>query len=122
MSALDILFVENHSVFARTVIDAFLAEHAVEVVASIAAASEAFARREYDVALVDFDLDDGKGDEFVARVRASGSGMLLIGVSSHAAGNGALLRAGADATCAKLDFAQIGDTLERLAAGVQKPG
>lgn len=68
-----------------------------------------------DVALVDYDLDDGKGDEFVARLRASGSRMLVIGVSSHAAGNAALVQAGADATCGKLHFADIGETLERLA-------
>jgi DNA-binding response OmpR family regulator len=102
MSRLAILFVENHSVFAETVVEAFLSSHAVSVVPSIAAAREAMARSRYDVALVDYDLDDGKGDELVAGLRADGVRLRVIGVSSHAAGNDALHRAGADATCSKL--------------------
>ena len=120
--SLDILFVENHAVFAETVREAFLSAHAVSVVPSIAAAREAIARHEYDVVLVDYDLDDGKGDEFVAAMRADGSRLRVIGVSSHAAGNDALLCAGADAICSKLDFANIGETLGRFASDLLRPG
>ena len=122
--SLDILFVENHAVFAETVRDAFLSAHAVSVVPSIAAAREAIARHEYDVVLVDYDLDDGKGDQLVAAMRAGGSRLRVIGVSSHVAGNDALLRAGADAICSKLDFANIGETLGRFATDLlsEQPG
>lgn len=120
--SLDILFVENHAVFAETVVEAFLSAHAVSVVPSIAAAREAIARYRYDVVLVDYDLDDGKGDELVAALRAGRNRARVIGVSSHAAGNDALLRAGADAICSKLDFATIGEALGRFATDLPVPG
>jgi hypothetical protein len=61
--------------------------------------------------LVDFDLDDGKGEEFVEWARASGFVGRIIGVSSHEAGNDALLRAGADSICLKIHFSQIAKLL-----------
>jgi PleD family two-component response regulator len=73
LTSMRILFVENHAVFAQTVASTFLAEHSVEVVPTVSAALAAVGAREYDAALVDYDLDDGKGDEFVARLRESGS-------------------------------------------------
>ena len=38
----------------------------------------------------------------------------MIGVSSHAEGNAALIEAGADAICPKLDFASIGRVLDEV--------
>ena len=57
--------------------------------------------------LVDFDLDDGKGDDLVRELCASGCRTIIIGVSSHEQGNGALIRAGATAVCSKMQFDQI---------------
>jgi DNA-binding response OmpR family regulator len=116
-----ILFVENHDVFAATVVGNFLADHDVTVVPSVGAAKAALEERTYDVALVDYDLDDDKGDEFVRGLRAAGSRILVVAVSSHAEGNDALMRAGADAGCRKMDFASISRVLEDLLANARGP-
>lgn len=111
-----ILFVENHAVFAETVRAAFLSEHQVEVVPSVRLAVEALERRAFDVVLVDYDLDDQKGDVLVTQLRTTGK-LLVVGVSSHAEGNAALLHAGAHAVCPKLEFAEIADVLDRAGRG-----
>lgn len=60
-----ILFAENHTVFAKTVIAQFLAAHEVSVAPSLADARRRLSERFFDVLLIDYDLDDGKGDELV---------------------------------------------------------
>jgi len=102
-----ILFVDNHREFAAVVTGAFLASHEVAIVPPIAAARVALDASTFDVALVDFDLDDGKGDELVRSLRGAGSKLKIVAVSSHDAGNAALSTAGADAVCGKLAFAKI---------------
>ncbi|SPE54702.1 Acetyltransferase, ribosomal protein N-acetylase (modular protein) [Verrucomicrobia bacterium] len=125
-----ILFVENHAIFAKQVCALFLSAHAVEVVASLAAARKAVASENYDVLLVDYDLEDGKGDELVRACRVSHPGLRIIAVSAHVAGNTALLEAGASAVCAKMEFDKIQSVLEgppgeggtsRDASPVRKP-
>ena len=96
---MNILYVENHAVFASNVIRQFLSQHAVTVVPSLAAARVALAAGDFQVALVDYDLDDGKGDELVRETHAQESHTSTIGVSSHDEGNATLLSAGADAAC-----------------------
>jgi hypothetical protein len=64
--------------------------------------------------LVDFDLDDGKGEELVRELVASVGRPLIVATSSHADGNTALLHAGADAVCGKLEFARIPGLLQSL--------
>ena len=103
-----ILFVENHGVFAELVTQQFLPAHAVTIVPSLAAAQSSV---DFDAILVDYDLDDGKGDELVAWLREKNFSGRIIGVSSHAEGNEALLRAGADAICPKLEFSKISSLL-----------
>lgn len=107
---LRILMVEDNEVFAQVVSEQFLSVHTVTVVGSVKKAlgmdAEAF-----DVLLVDYDLPDGKGDAVVRAVRARGLGILVVGISSHDAGNEALRGAGADATCKKADFAGIEEVL-----------
>src|SRR5262245_26953521 len=110
---MNILFVENQRAFAETVTSTFLAEHAVEIVPSVVAALAAVAAARFDAALVDYDLDDGKGDAVVLELRTADPRVVIIGVSSHDDGNAALLQAGADAVCPKLAFAGIGAVLER---------
>jgi DNA-binding response OmpR family regulator len=106
-----ILFVENHVAFARTVIRQFLAGHELTLVPTLAEARQAL-EDTVDVLLVDYDLDDGKGDVLVRELRRAGSRIRVIAVSSHHAGNEALVAAGADAVCGKLDFARIGSIIE----------
>jgi DNA-binding response OmpR family regulator len=102
-----ILFVENAGTFAGVVIEQFLSGHEVVLVPSLAAARRALAGDPFGVALVDYDLDDGKGDALVRELRAAGSRLRIIGVSSKAEGNRALVAAGADASCSKLAFAGL---------------
>lgn len=109
-----ILYVENHDVFAANVIRLFLAQHDVIVVPSIARALEARAVETFDLMLVDFDLDDGKGDALVREVRASGDFICIVAVSSHDEGNAALVRAGASAICGKMEFNQIEQVIQRV--------
>ena len=79
-----------------------------------AAAREARVASSFDVALVDYDLDDGKGDEFVRELREAGERIVIVGVSSHDEGNAALRRAGASAICSKMQFDQIESVLVGL--------
>jgi DNA-binding response OmpR family regulator len=106
-----ILFVENHSIFAKQVIDCFLSSHEVTVVPSMATARTNLSKNHYDVLLMDYDLDDGKGEELVKELRRKNSNLRIIGVSSHERGNAALLDAGADAICSKMNFDHIQEIL-----------
>lgn len=108
-----ILFLENHRIFAATVQREFLARHSVMVVPSLSAARQALQNADFDIFLVDYDLDDGKGDEFVRELRNSGRGKIVIEVSSHDAGNSALAAAGATAICNKMQFDQIEAVINR---------
>ena len=118
---LNILYLENHAVFAAQVTQQFLSLHEVLVVASLSAAREAWKPEVFDLMLADYDLDDGKGVEFVREVRARNATTPIIGVSSHDAGNEALLNAGASAICSKMDFDNICSVIERLIPGVLQP-
>jgi len=89
-----ILFIENHAVFAATVVQQFLTTHSVMIVPSLKAAGEALRAGGFDAVLVDYDLDDGKGDELVREARGQHSELLIIGVSSHEAGNTGTLARG----------------------------
>jgi CheY-like chemotaxis protein len=109
-----VLYVENHPTFARTVVAQFMQEHAVTVVRSIAEASAMIASEPFDVMLIDFDLDDGKGDEFVRHVRSLGLRLPIVACSAHEMGNGRLLDAGANVVCAKSSFGTIGRVLRHL--------
>jgi DNA-binding response OmpR family regulator len=110
-----ILFVENHSIFANQVCREFLSEHQVTVVSSLHLARQEFAANRFDLLLVDYDLDDGKGDELVREIFASNSDVKIVAVSSHDEGNAALMKAGAGAVCSKMHFNKMGDVLSSLA-------
>jgi DNA-binding response OmpR family regulator len=112
-----ILLVENHREFAAVVVPTFLAEHEVTIVASCSAARAAVTNDTFDVALVDYDLDDAKGDTFV-RWLAPKRTPPVVAISSHEAGNAALLSAGAVAACPKIHFDQIATVLARVRAAV----
>lgn len=102
-----ILFVENYPRFANITVKTFLSAHTVTVVPSVAAARQALSTTVFDVVLVDYDLDDGKGVEVVEMMQSRVNRVAIIATSSHETGNQALLKAGADAVCAKMDFNNI---------------
>jgi DNA-binding response OmpR family regulator len=106
-----ILFVENHSIFAKQVIECFLNSHNVTVTPTLADARAELALNPYDVLLVDYDLDDGKGTELIEALRQRNNKVRIIGVSAHKRGNDALLQAGADAICSKMTFDRIQEIL-----------
>lgn len=111
-----ILLVEDHEVFAAVVTEQFLGGHEVVLVRTVAEGIVVDPTA-FDLALVDFDLPDGKGDAVVEALRARHAGLTIVGISSHRPGNDALRRAGADAVCAKADFAELPALLERLSGG-----
>lgn len=118
---MNVLYVENHPVFATTVTRQFLFHHAVIVVPGLNPARQALRDQVFDVLLVDYDLDDGKGDELVRELRASGNAVPIIAVSSHDEGNAALLEAGATSVCSKEQFARI-ESLIHAATGGEAMG
>jgi CheY-like chemotaxis protein len=111
----NILYLENHAVFAEQVIRQFLASHRVTVVPSLSAARSALTSGGFDLVLSDYDLDDGKGEEFVRECRSAHPRMPIVAVSSHAEGNAALVRAGASAVCGKMEFDRIQQVIGSLA-------
>lgn len=115
----NILYLENHSVFAQQVIRQFLAAHQVTVVPSLAAARRAVASGTFDLILSDYDVDDGKGAEFVLECRASHPHVPVIAVSSHDEGNAALVDAGACAVCSKMEFSRIEQVIAGLGRGTR---
>jgi DNA-binding response OmpR family regulator len=106
-----ILFVENHAVFAHTVVEEFLGGLEVVIVPSLAEASQQLAAGAFEAVLVDFDLDDGKGVELVAELRRRRFAGKIVAVSAHEEGSAKLLAAGADTVCKKADFRRIRDHL-----------
>jgi CheY-like chemotaxis protein len=111
----NILYLENHAVFAQQVTRQFLSVHHVTVVPSLAAARSALGSGIFDLVLSDYDLDDGKGAEFVRECRASHPRLPVIAVSSHDEGNAALVAAGACAVCSKMQFDRIQQVIAGLA-------
>jgi DNA-binding NarL/FixJ family response regulator len=110
-----LLWVENHAVFARMAGRQFLAAHELTVVPSLAAARAALIASQFDAVLLDYDLDDGKGAELVEFIRQLPNRVAVIATSSHGDGNAALVAAGADAACPKMQFAQIEAVLASVA-------
>ena len=108
-----LLWVENHAVFARMAGRQFLATHELTVVPSLALAREQLTARAFDVVLLDYDLDDGKGASLAEFIRQLPSAPAVIATSAHEEGNRSLLAAGADAVCPKTSFAEIDAILAR---------
>ena len=102
-----ILFVENHSIFAQQVTTHFLSKHQVTVVPSLSAARSSLVTDQFDLLLIDYDLDDGKGSVLVQELREAGNKIRIVGVSAREEGNAALLEAGADSICSKMEFNRI---------------
>lgn len=111
---MNILFVENHARFARLTVQQFLSSHCVTIVPSLQEARNALASARFDAVLLDYDLDDGKGTELFDALRHLTQPPLIIATSSHQTGNDALLKAGANAVCSKMQFQNIETLLLNL--------
>lgn len=109
-----ILLVENHSVFATTVRTEFLRNHDVHIVGTVAEALSTLDADRFDAALVDYDLDDGKGEAFIRGARDRGHRTPFIAISARDEGNERMLAAGANASCPKAKFRHIGKVLGNL--------
>jgi protein-tyrosine phosphatase len=94
----------------------------VTVANTLADARRALAADRFDLLLVDYDLDDGKGDALARELQASQRAVPVIGVSSHGDGNTALLRAGAVAVCSKMHFDRIQAVIDTVAAHAKPNG
>jgi CheY-like chemotaxis protein len=114
IAALKILYLENHAIFAQQVTRQFLSGHEVTIVPSLSAARDALASAHFDLVLSDYDIDEGKGDEFVRECRAANPELPIVAVSSHEEGNAALVKAGASAICGKMDFQRIQQVIAGL--------
>lgn len=106
-----ILYVENHESFAKSVIQTFLPDHDVMICPTVAEALSLLGQSAWDVVLIDYDLDDGKGDEVARVASALPNKPRLIACSSHERGNQAILGAGAEMICSKMDIKMIGQFL-----------
>ena len=109
-----ILFVENHARFSEVVVKHFLSKHQVTILPTIAQAKEVIVPAAFDLILLDYDLDDGKGTELMPYLLPLTPRPLIIAVSAHDTGNSALLNAGADDVCRKTDFAHIETIISRV--------
>ncbi|MDB6122201.1 MAG: putative two-component response regulator [Pedosphaera sp.] len=109
-----ILYVENDEVFAEQVTRLLLFRHEVIIVPSLAEARRALEAGGYDLLIIDYVLDDGKGTELVTEVRATMPKLPMIGASSHEDGNKALLKAGVNAVCIKKEFNRIEEIIRRI--------
>lgn len=109
-----ILFVENHGPFSKLVTSKFLADHDVQIVGTLTAARRELLEADWDIVLLDYDLDDGKGIALVKELEGRADRPYIIGVSAYDDQNEALRQAGADAACGKLQFAQIQEVLRSL--------
>ena len=107
-----ILYVENHAVFAAHVRSQFLPQHDVCIVPSLEAARQFLISQVFDLVLLDYDLDDGKGAELLIDLAKLPSRPYVIAVSAHDLGNMALLKAGANEICGKLHFSKIAGVVD----------
>lgn len=107
---MNILWVENHRSFVNAA-KQFLAAHAVTVAPSLVDARVALAAHQFDAVLIDYDLDDGKGDELVRELLQFPNRPRIVATSSHDDGNRKLPDAGADAVCSKMTFTRIVEVL-----------
>lgn len=109
-----LLYVETRARFAQVVCREYLAGADVTVVSSLAEAERAATQRSFDAILADYDVKDGNGTELVRRLREKGIKAPIVAVSAHEFGNQAMLRAGADAICEKMNLERLQGVLEGL--------
>ena len=85
-----------------------LVGHDVTIASTTSKAHDLLAETDFDVVLVDYDLDDDKGNELVRWIRDQSLDVKIVAVSAHDEGNRKLVLAGADGVCPKGKFKEIG--------------
>ena len=114
LSVMKILFVENHRVFANLTAKRLLSTHTVTIVPSLACARNTLMTERFDIILIDYDLDDGKGIDLISELKDLPDRPKMIAISSHDFGNSALQNAGADAVCSKQNIQNIESVISRI--------
>lgn len=109
-----ILLIENHAEFSKAIVKEFLSTYDVEIATSIMEAKERLVESSFDLIMSDYDLDDGKGDEFVFYFRSKGYTQPVIAISAHERGNKAIIDAGGTEICGKMQFSRINDVIARV--------
>lgn len=109
-----ILYIENHMIFAKTVCELFLTNHDVTISPAISESKLLLKEQVYDLVIIDYDLDDGKGDVITTWIKKSFPGLKIIAASSHDDGNEKMLSVGADSVCPKHNFKNINSVIEKL--------
>jgi|SRR5215217_2293328 len=118
---LNIMLVEDHSLFRDALAFVLAREPDLEVVAkagSLAEAREALGGRRLDVAVVDLSLPDGDGTKLTEELRRSSPGVRVVVLSATVSAGDAeeVLRAGADAVLDKVrSYSTIAEEVRRLA-------
>ena len=118
---LNIMLVEDHSLFRDALAFVLAREPDLEVVAkagSLAEAREALGGRRLDVAVVDLSLPDGDGTKLIEELRRSSPGVRVVVLSATVSAGDAeeVLRAGADAVLDKVrSYSTIAEEVRRLA-------
>jgi atypical dual specificity phosphatase len=113
-TSLRILYVEDRAEFAASVISRFLSQHSVTVALSLAEARQALAGGGFDLLLIDYDLDDGKGNALIREMREAGESRPALGISSHDEGCQAMLQAGAAAVFGKRLIDQVQQVIDMV--------
>ena len=109
-----ILYIENNQHFYEAVKKEFLSDHDLFNETSADKAISLYDSQEFDLVLVDYDLDDSKGLEVVDHIRDRDKSIPIIAVSSHDLGNRRMLSAGATAQCGKMKFKNINAIIARV--------
>ena len=111
---MNVLYVENHEHFSKAVKNEFLKDMDVTVSPTVESAIQYLNEKEFDVVLVDYDLDDGKGSEVIRYIRDRDINTKTIAVSSHKKGNDHMASLGANAVCEKMRFKNILNTIHEV--------
>jgi DNA-binding response OmpR family regulator len=109
-----ILYVENNRHFYEAVKKEFQSEHELHNEVSVTGAKASYESSSFDLVLVDYDLDDGKGDKVVIYIRARDQEIPILAVSSHEMGNRKMLSAGATSSCEKMKFRSISEQINNV--------
>tara|TARA_Y100000588_G_C13578254_1_gene637567 strand:- start:153 stop:497 length:345 start_codon:yes stop_codon:yes gene_type:complete len=110
-----ILLIEDLDLFAAYLTSMFLGEHEVSRARSAAEAISIAREGDFDLFLVDYDLEGDKGTDFVEWLRGEAAKSApVIAISARSVGNEKLEKAGANARCAKLEIARIQQVIASL--------
>ncbi len=109
-----LLYIEDNKAFREEVARTFLSEYAIEFATTVSDALEKCSKNRYDALLLDYDLAEGKGSDFLREFDKS---IPIIAVSAFEENNDILLGMGASVKCAKREMSKIADIVAKVLAG-----